>query len=337
MKFTLLLFSFFLFFSCKQSKPKKIDIHSNFVLSFGSCNNQNVQDTMWSEVLKNNPSVWVWGGDIIYADTEDMTLMKAEYNKVTNSQAYKDFKDTVAVIGTWDDHDYGMNDAGEEYAKKDSAQQLLLDFLEVPDSDLRRKRKGVYFSKTYPVKEKSIKIIALDTRYFRTALTKDPTGKKRYVPSNSGSMLGSTQWEWLANELQTSTSDFNVIVSSIQFLSQEHGFEGWGNMPLEVKKLENIIINSKAKGVIILSGDRHIAEISSKKLEELEYPLIDFTASGLTHSYEIFSGEPNVNRVSKVVTKKNFGILKFDLKTNMVIFEIRGEGNVLLEYKTQKY
>jgi len=317
--------------------PKKIDAHANFVLSFGSCNNQNVQNIMWNEVLKNKPSVWVWGGDIIYADTEDMTLMKAEYNKVTNSQAYKNFKDTVAVIGIWDDHDYGMDDAGEEYVKKDSAQQLLLDFLEVSDNDLRRKRKGVYFSKTYPIKEKSIKIIALDTRYFRTTLSKDPTEKKRYIPSNNGSMLGNAQWEWLANELHTSTSDFNVIVSSIQFLSQEHGFEGWGNMPDEVEKLENLIVNSKAKGVLILSGDRHIAEISSKNLEALAYPLVDFTSSGLTHSYETFSGEPNVNRISKVVTKKNFGILKFDLKTNMVIFEIRGEDNVLLESKTQKY
>jgi alkaline phosphatase D len=126
-------------------------------------------------------------------------------------------------------------------------------------------------------------------------------------------------------------------MSSIQFLSYEHGFETWGNMPHEAEKLEKIISGSGAKAVIILSGDRHIAEISSKKLKNLSYPLIDFTSSGMTHSFTSYKGEPNKYRLSKVVPKKNFGVLRIDLTSKTVTMEIRGENNVLFEKRVQKY
>ena len=50
-------------------------------------------------------------------------------------------------------------------------------------------------------------------------------------------------WAWLKNELTSSDADFNLIMSSIQFLSGEHGFESWGNFPKEVEKMESIIFD----------------------------------------------------------------------------------------------
>ncbi len=325
--------------SCTRNKPAQNKQTDEFIIAFGSCNFQNAPNNLWNDILKNKPVVWVWGGDIVYADTQDMKLMQSYYNEVKNDSSYANFKNNVEIQGTWDDHDFGVNDGGTEYIKKDSAQQLLLDFLDVAKDDPRRNRKGVYYSKVYSVKEKSIKIILLDTRYFRTALTDDPTGKKRYIPNtdNNGTMLGKTQWDWLEDELKNSTSDFNIIMSSIQFLSHEHGWESWGNMPHEVEKLQQIIVDSKAKGTLILSGDRHLSEISAMTLEGLDYPLYDFTSSGLTHSYETYKSEPNEYRVSNVVSVKSFGLLKFNLQSNSLKMELRGLDNILLESRIQKY
>lgn len=41
------------------------------------------------------------------------------------------------VIGTWDDHDYGLNDAGKEFSRKVTNQRLLLDFLGEPQDSPR--------------------------------------------------------------------------------------------------------------------------------------------------------------------------------------------------------
>lgn len=323
---------------CLACQKKTIQ-EDKITIAFGSCNNQVLENTLWSEITKNNPVVWIWGGDIIYTDTEDMVFMEQNYSKQKNDTAYASFIKNVDVLATWDDHDYGLNDGGTEYAKKEEAQQLFLDFFDVPKEDKRRTRKGVYHSKDYVINKNSVKIILLDTRYFRTALTDDTLTSKRYIPNiiNEGTMLGAAQWKWLENELKNSTATFNIIMSSIQFLSSEHGFESWGNMPHEVEKLENLLISTKAKNVIILSGDRHISEISKKDVLGLSYPLIDFTSSGMTHSYTSFKSEPNKYRIIDVISDKSFGILKIDLKLNTINFEIRGENNVLLNSLFQKY
>ncbi|MCF6167626.1 alkaline phosphatase D family protein [Lutibacter sp.] len=342
--FKLFLFLLVTLISCKtEEKQKQVSdskiTKPNFIIAFGSCNNQNLPNTLWKEILKNNPDVWIWGGDVIYADTENMDYLKQNYSVQKNNNDYLNFSKNIDVLATWDDHDYGMNDGGSEYPKKVASQQLFLDFFNIPKNDKRRKQEGVYFSKDFTVTNKTIKIILLDTRYFRSALTPDTKTKKRYKPNKygEGTMLGETQWNWLKSQLENSKASYTIIVSSIQFLSSQHGFESWGNMPHEVAKLENLIKETNSKNVIILSGDRHIAEFSKKNIDGLNYPLIDFTSSGLTHSYTNYSGELNKYRVGNVVSKKNFGILKFNLKTNTVIMEIRGENNKLYETLTQNY
>ncbi len=258
----------------------------NFTLAFGSCNNQQIANPFWEDIQSHNPDVWIWGGDIIYSDTEDMKLLEKNYHIQKNKLRYQEFIKSTEILATWDDHDYGVNDGGTEYPMKEASQQLFLDFIAVPINDIRRKQEGVYFSKTYNVDKYKVKILLLDTRYFRTSLTADDETDKRYKPNpyGEGTMLGETQWKWLEDQLSDSDADYHILMSSIQFLSNLHGFESWGNMPHEVEKLENIILDNKTNGVIILSGDRHISEISRKEIGPNSYPLIDFTSSGMKTS-----------------------------------------------------
>jgi len=320
---------------CLSSCNPKAD----FVISFGSCNNQLMPNKLWTPILENHPDIFIWGGDIIYSDTENMKLMRENYNMMKQNADYKNFTLQVPIIGTWDDHDYGLNDGGADYLKKDSVQQIFLDFFDVSNDDQRRTQRGIYNAKEFQVGRSSINIILLDTRYFRSKLTQDSTGIKRYVPNQNedSTMLGNEQWKWLEDVFKNSKAQFNIVVSSIQFLSTEHGYETWGNMPLEIERMKNLILKYKPQGVIFLSGDRHLAEFSSLKLDGLEYPLIDFTSSGMTHSWSSFTEESNVNRMSDVVTEKNFGILSFDFQKNTVNMEIRGEENKLLQSISQKY
>jgi alkaline phosphatase D len=326
--------------SCQPKAPKvetstlaPTEFHSDFVLSFGSCNNQLIPNPFWNQLKNQHPDVWIWGGDVIYSDTEDMQILKNNYAIQKQDTSYLNFVRTTTVMGTWDDHDYGVNDGGNEYRKKKESQQLFLDFLDVKPTDVRRKQEGLYYSQTFTIKDHTIKVLILDTRYFRSALTIDETGKKRYQPNRhgEGTFLGEAQWQWLQNELTHSTADYHVIMSSVQVLSSLHGFESWGNMPHELERLEKLILESQAKGVILLSGDRHISEISVKKIGPNQLPLPDFTSSGMTHSYTSFSGEDNPYRVSKVIFEKSYGIIRFDFQKRKLRMEMWGEENKLLE------
>ena len=344
MKYFLLILSFFLF-SCKKEIKREVitknpTFKSNLTLAFGSCNNQVIKNVLFKEILKNKPKAFIWGGDIIYSDTDDPNVLKHNLQQFKKDSNYVNFRKKITMLATWDDHDYGVNDGGIENPIKEQAQQLFLDFLDVPKNDIRRKRKGVYYSKIIKQDTNSVKVILLDTRYFRTKLSKDVTLRKRYVPNKpnmASSMLGKEQWKWLENELKNSKATFNIIMSSIQVLSDKHGFESWGNMPKEQEKLLTLIAKNTPNNTIILSGDRHIAEISHKNISPFYYPLIDFTSSGLTHAYTAFSGEENPFRVTNVVAQINFGLVHFNFKKKQVLFEIRGKNNQLLESFEQQY
>jgi alkaline phosphatase D len=345
MKKIVLIFSFLAFISCKSYDTASV-INSQkpvqneyFAIAFGSCDNQKIKNELWPAIDENHPSVWIWGGDNVYSDTEDMNFLKKNYEIQKQDSDYLKFIKDKIVLGTWDDHDYGANDGGEEYPFKRESQQLLLDFLGTSKKVPERKREGVYNSKTINLNGDKIKIIALDSRYFRTALTKATDSKKRFQPNKYGvgTLLGEEQWKWLKKELRNSDAQFNVIVTSIQFLSDKHGFEAWANFPHEIEKLEQLIVTTKAKGTFIISGDRHIATFSSKNISGLSYPLVDFTSSGLTHTYTSFAGEENPYLKGEVIKDINFGLLKFDFKNNKVIMEIRGKQNKLLQEYVQIY
>ena len=252
-----------------------------------------------------------------------MNKLKNDYATLKNQKGYLSLINNIPMMPTWDDHDYGKKDSGIESLTKKEAQGVFLDFLNFDITSQRRKQEGIYHSENFKTKKGSIKVIILDTRYFRTALTKSTKNGKRFMPNVFGSatVLGIRQS--LTSELEDSKADFNIVLSSIQVLAAEHGFETWGNFPHEVEKLKKLIVKSNAKGVLLLSNDKHISEFSKTTVANLSFPLIDFTSSGLTHAYIGFTNEKKKYRVKYVVSNISFGVLKFDFETHKVTMQIR--------------
>jgi alkaline phosphatase D len=341
--FTLLSICFSLLLGCKskteKEEPPVLENHPDLVVAFGSCNMPEENNPFWDDILAENPDVWIWGGDIVYADTDDMDRLRTIYAKQDSVPGYAKLKANIPIIGTWDDHDFGLNDGGAGFTVKKESQQVFLDFMGVPANSDRRNREGVYAAHTLETSKGSVKILVLDTRYFRSDLIKDEDPNRRYKPdtSDSATVLGAEQWAWLKNELDSSQADFNLIMSSIQVLSGEHGFETWGNFPKETEKLETLISQSGAKGVLILSGDRHISEFSKKEVSGLAYPLIDFTSSGLTHSYSSFNGEPNQYRVGEVVSDKSYGTVSIFFDEKELDLKMMGDNGTVLQELKQTY
>jgi alkaline phosphatase D len=350
MKNIALLIGILILFSCKEKKKefanelqneiKTDSINDIFTMVFVSCSDQDMEQPLWSPILAHDPDVFIWGGDNVYADTDDMAKMRSDYQKVLDLPEYKNLSASSTIIGTWDDHDYGKNDAGKEWEMKDEAQEILLDFLGVPNDDPLREQKGVYQSHRFANQSGSIKVILLDTRYFRDELMKSKDEKRRYDPwdeTHQGTILGDVQWEWLEKELDDDRADFTVIVSSIQFLADEHGWEKWGNFPNEVIKMKDMLRKAKARNIFFLTGDRHLAEFSMADIDGLDYPLVDFTTSGMTKTFPDSPYEPNRYRVGDQVRQLNFGVLRFNFQEKKVKMEIRGENNKLFDVLVQKY
>lgn len=304
-------------------------------IAFGSCNNAYAPNELWDDVLLAKPEAWIWGGDIVYADSDDFETIEKHYRRQLENVEYRQLAESSKILATWDDHDYGMNDGGVTFSSKNKSQEAFLNFLKVGQSDSRRDQEGVYYSEQIQTEGHTVEVILLDTRYFRSDLTKGTAGR-RYDPNydETATMLGDVQWNWLSERLSTSTADLVLLVSSIQFLSAEHGFEKWQNLPHERERLISLL-KQVDQPVMVLSGDRHISEWSVLKTSDKE--IVDFTSSGLTHSYEDFSGEPNALRKGEVVSVPSYGLLDIDWKNKVVIGRMIGNGNAVLQEHSFKF
>ncbi|MCX8491294.1 MAG: alkaline phosphatase D family protein [Cyclobacteriaceae bacterium] len=287
------------------------------VIAFGSCNDEELPQEMWKEIIAQNPSLWIWGGDNVYAkDGEDAADLKGRYDKQKSNVDYQQLLKNCTITGTWDDHDYGANDGGRFFSKKQENKKPLLDFFGFAKKNPVWSHAGVYNSTTVGSTHQKIKIINLDTRTFRDTTYKvysvDSLTKKQtynFYCNQTGDVLGEEQWHWLEDELRTNNIGLFIINSSIQFIAEEHRFEKWGNFPAARQRLISLI-GSSQRNVLIISGDRHIAEFSRLEVSGLPYPLIDFTSSGLTHTWSEVWEERNRHRVGDLVIQKTYGLIK---------------------------
>jgi alkaline phosphatase D len=144
-------------------------------------------------------------------------------------------------------------------------------------------------------------------------------------------MLGPVQWRWLEEELTHSTARINILVSSTQVIPQDHKWEKWANFPASRQRLFALIRSSQVSGLIIISGDRHMAEISKLDDPGLPYPVYEVTSSGMTHSWHDFTHEPNRHRVGQVFPGKNFGTIDIQWTSDPeVMLRVHDEENEIV-------
>lgn len=305
---SLSLLLFFTFIPLSSEENKQIIQR----IGFGSCLEQwNPQD-IWKPMIEYKPELFIWLGDNIYYDSYIAEEKKYYYDLLTNRKEYKDLKSISRMLYTWDDHDYGINDSGAEYQDKVNSQRIFLEAFEEKKDSPRWTRPGVYDSYYFGPKGKRLQVIILDTRYFRSELKRDWKkyfGVKRNVPNNdpNATILGEEQWNWFSKELEKE-ADLRLIVSSIQIVNNFHPFEKWGNFPADRKKFFDTIKEKKAKRVIILSGDRHMSELSVEK-ENLPYPIYDFTSSSFNKPFKFIEPEESPVRIGNAIVEENFGTL----------------------------
>jgi alkaline phosphatase D len=212
--------------------------HSTRIL-FASCSKAYSPQPLWPQIVSRAPDVFIWGGDSIYADKllsidlwpslyfnygplSDSDVL-AMYNHQKNLPGYAALRqrNETVLLGTWDDHDYGVNDGDKTFEPKTRRQRAFLDFLGEDVNSPRRMQQGVYSSRLFnfstdqgrsdgsalAFQDKTVLVVLLDLRWH-----KDVYGVK------DGDFLGEAQWAWLEQTLQDSVARVHLIVSSLPLL-----------------------------------------------------------------------------------------------------------------------
>jgi alkaline phosphatase D len=118
-----------------------------------------------------------------------------------------------------------------------------------------------------------------------------------------------------------------LIVSSIQVVVEGHGWERWGNFPRERQRLFDLIASTGARGVVFLSGDRHIGALY-RESQGTPYPLTEITSSGINRQF-VNAREQGPNRLGELYPRVNFGTVEIDWPQGRVGLALRDEDGTI--------
>lgn len=295
-------------------------------IAFGSCLDEDKPQPIWTAIEAYEPQLFVFMGDNVYADAEEVRFFLEAYGKLAASEGYRSLRSKTPVLAIWDDHDYGRNDAGSEYPLKQASKTIMLDFFGVPADSERRKHDGAHDAIVVGPPGQQVQIILLDTRWFRTQLYPLSPSRYRDYDGDDATMLGEAQWAWLEAQLRV-PAQLRLLVSSVQVVADAHDRERWGVFPKERERLLSLIGETGAAGVIVLSGDRHRGELSRLPESAVGYPLLDVTSSSLNRPDP--GHEENPLRVSELIVTPNFGTMD-------IVWEGQAHATVKLHDETGK-
>jgi alkaline phosphatase D len=258
------------------------------------------EQRIFDAVRQAEPDLFVWLGDNIYGDSDRPELLAEEYRRQRNVATLQPLLATVPQIATWDDHDFGLNNADRTYPARADSLRVFRNYWANPAAGLAD-TPGVFFRYEYA----GVDFFVLDGRYYR-----DPNAS----PDGPGkTMLGAAQLAWLEAGLAESRAPFKLLVSGSGW-SMADGPQGdtWAAFRHERDRLLDFIRDRRIEGVVLLSGDSHIGELNCIPWSERGgYDLYDLVSSPLAQTTSVsFATQTPEHRVRPVYSGGvNFGIL----------------------------
>ncbi|MEO0603531.1 MAG: alkaline phosphatase D family protein [Myxococcota bacterium] len=310
---------------------------------FGSCLQQEKPAPILDVMAARRADLLVMLGDNVYGDVspDDPWLMDLHYAYwgLVRHEAFTRLVTSTPVLATWDDHDYGLNDAGAEFGGRAYSEKMFEKFWRVEPGTPASLVEGVYSASMFGEGDRVVQLLLLDLRSFKSPF--DPTdergkpGAERYVPTDDAerTMLGAAQWDWLDKQLQQPAA-LRIVVSSLQVHADGHGWERWGLLPVERDRLYRTLAARVGGAVVIVSGDRHRAGIYERPdLAGGPYP--EMTTSSLNLVFEGVE-EAGPHRIGPTYLDENYGSLAIDWDAGDVALAVHDiTGEPVLEHRVE--
>lgn len=267
---------------------------------------------LWAHLYELQPHAIFMVGDNVYADkggAADPEQLWRRYAETREALPIFRAPRLIPVFATWDDHDYGANDADFRYPYKNEARSVFQAFFpREPLSAGVRRGPGVatrvdFFKQRF---------FFMDNRTFRN--TRDRAGVLTH--------WGDEQNRWLAENLRLGSGPIWLINGS-QFFGGYHEYESFEREhPTDMRRLLRELSRSSWP-TLFISGDRHLSEILDANWPELGHRSVELTSSGI-HSYV---GELAARRLpaqpaadGPIVgpfVKMNFMMVEIDLRSSL--------------------
>ncbi|RPI25730.1 MAG: alkaline phosphatase family protein [Actinobacteria bacterium] len=220
----------------------------NFTVAFAGCARVGSNGSVFDAITAAGPDLFIITGDFFYGDVFDNSLdtFASLFDGSLIQPAQAALYTSVPIAYTWDDHDYGPNDAGGDSPSRDAALASYRRF--VPHYPFPLPGDDAPIAQAFTVGR--VRFILTDTRSAR-----DPA---------RGTVLGAEQLDWFLGELlQASRHHAAVVwVNSIPWIGEpQPGADDWSGFPAERETIASFIAQNGISNLMMLAGDAHMVAI----------------------------------------------------------------------------
>lgn len=251
-------------------------------------------------MLAARPDAMIWLGDNVYLREADWYSRSGIEYRYTHTRSLPELQPLLGSVhhyATWDDHDYGPDNADWTWREKETAREVFDLFWANPSTGTPEFG-GVATSFQWGDAE----FFMIDDRWYRSSENRKSDRR----------MLG-PQLEWLIDGLASSRATFKVVVSGSQVLNPDARFESFATFPEERARLLSAIRENDIPGVLFLTGDVHFS-VLTRMPRHGTYPLYDITVSPLTAGPTDTDESRNQNHLivpGTLYADRNFATLDF--------------------------
>lgn len=222
-------------------------------------------------IAERAPDLMLWLGDNVYLRGPDFYHPREfgrRYADVRRDPAIQALMKATHHVATWDDHDYGPNNANGSWILKGDALAEFERHWANPSYGLPE-LPGVFTA--FNIGDADF--FLLDDRTYRDH-DGAPDGPDK-------ALFGDAQMDWLEQALLASVARFKVVVAGGEFFNDTNAHEGWNHFPDERGRFLEFLKKTRIEGLVFVSGDRHFGKLA-RVPRPGAYPLYELTCSPLT-------------------------------------------------------
>lgn len=246
------------------------------------------------------PDAMIWMGDNTYLREADWYSRSGILHRYTHTRSLEELQPLLGSThhyATWDDHDYGPDNADWTWREKATTKDVFDLFWANPSSG-QPEFGGILTMFRWGDAD----FFLLDDRWFRSSENRI-----------SDRVLFGPQVEWLVDALASSRATFKVVVSGTQVLNPEARWDSYATYPVERARLLDALRENEIPGVLFVTGDVHYS-VLTRMTRPGSYPLYDLTISPLTAGPTDTDEASNRNHLrvpGTLYADRNFATLDF--------------------------
>lgn len=236
-------------------------------VGFASCANS-TSEPVWERMGLLGLDQVVFGGDTPYVDVADLPTIRLKQRSFLETPFMRSLIRSTPTVGTWDDHDFGLNN-GNGVNAADRKANTRQGFVEYRAHDqFGNGMEGVYHKVYLGVMD----LFLLDPRWW------SQTGPSPVDPAKK-TCFGPEQWTWILQSLEASKAPFKVLAMGEIWQDKKNSesddqFTYWH----ERDALFDFIRTKKIPGVVLVGGDIHVSRHLVHR-QRVGYDLHDFITS----------------------------------------------------------